>query len=75
MGAAPVNAGAMDLDDLFPRRPDDPLTQLMREDLDPLSLEELDARVALLQAEIERVRAKRASAAQFRASADQLFKK
>ena len=36
----------MDLDELFPDKPDDPLTLLTRQDLDPLSVEELEARIA-----------------------------
>ena len=31
----------MDLDELFPDKPDDPLTLLTKQDLDPLSVEEL----------------------------------
>ena len=64
----------MDLDDLFPGRPKDPLAELARQDLDPLSADELDARVAALEAEIERVRARRAFAANHRASAEDLFR-
>lgn len=65
----------MDLDDLFPRKPDDPLTQLARQDLDPLSVDELHARIAALEEEIGRVRAKLEAAVSHRASADALFKK
>ncbi len=65
----------MDLDELFPNKPDDPLTQLTRQDLDPLSVHELEARVQVLEAEIARVRAKMQTAVQFRASAENLFKK
>jgi uncharacterized small protein (DUF1192 family) len=65
----------MDLDELFPDKPKDPLTQLVREDLDPLSVEELEARIAALEGEIARVRAKIESAVNFRASADAIFKK
>ncbi|MCU0729007.1 MAG: DUF1192 domain-containing protein [Sphingopyxis sp.] len=63
----------MDSDDLFPTRPDDPLRLLARQDLDPLSVEELDARVAALLAEIERVKARRAFAVNHKASAEALF--
>ena len=45
------------------------------EDLDPLSVHELEARIALLEAEIARVKAKLANAVNFRASADELFRK
>lgn len=65
----------MDLDELFPSKPDDPLTQLARQDLDPLSVEELQARIEALEAEIARVRAKLDASVQFRASADELFRK
>ncbi len=65
----------MDLDDMMPRRKDDPLSLLAREDLDPLSVEELDARVALLEIEIARVKAKRDSSSAFRSAADALFRK
>ena len=65
----------MDLDELFPSKPDDPLTQLTKQDLDPFSVEELEARIALLKAEIARVKAKMDAAVQFRASADELFRK
>lgn len=75
MAAVPVNAGIMDLDELFPDKPDDPLKLLAKQDLDPLSVDELEARIALLKAEIARVKAKRDTAVNFRASADDLFKK
>jgi uncharacterized small protein (DUF1192 family) len=65
----------MDLDELFPRKPDDPLTQLTRQDLDPLSVDELHARIAVLEEEIVRVRGKIEAAVNHRASADALFKK
>jgi len=65
----------MDLEELFPDKPDDPLTLLTRQDLDPLSVEELRARIEILEAEIARVRAKLDASVTFRASADELFKK
>jgi uncharacterized small protein (DUF1192 family) len=65
----------MDLEELFPDKPDDPLTLLGRQDLDPFSVEELEARIALLEAEIARVQAKLEASVSFRARADQLFKK
>lgn len=75
MAAVPVNAAGMDLDELFPDKPDDPLTLLTRQDLDPLSVEELHARIEILQAEIARVTAKLDASVSFRASADEWFKK
>jgi uncharacterized small protein (DUF1192 family) len=65
----------MDLDELFPDKPDDPLKLLTRQDLDPLSVDELQARIAVLETEIARVKRKMEQAVNFRASADQLFKK
>jgi uncharacterized small protein (DUF1192 family) len=65
----------MDLDELFPDKPDDPLTLLTKQDLDPLSVEELEARILILEAEIARVKTKRDHSVRFRTSADELFKK
>ena len=65
----------MDIEELFPDKPDDPLTLLTKQDLDPLSVEELRDRIAILQAEIARVQAKLDASVSFRASADDLFKK
>lgn len=70
-----VNACRMDLDEVFSKRPGDPLTLLAKEDLDPLSVEELDLRVEALKREIARVEAKRAGATAHRASAEALFKR
>ena len=56
-------------------RPSEPLTQLLREDLDPLSVTELDARIAALHGEIARCEAKKKAAVHHRASADALFKR
>ena len=64
----------MDPDDLFASKPADPLTLLAKQDLDPLSVDELDARVVALEAEIARTRARRAFAADHRASAEDLFR-
>lgn len=75
MRARSVNAAAMDLDELFPDKPDDPLTLLKKQDLDPMSVEELRGRIELLEAEIVRVKAKLEASISFRASADELFKR
>lgn len=64
----------MDPDDLFAAKPKDPLAELSRQDLDPLSVDELDARVAALRVEIARAEAKRAFAISHRASAEDLFR-
>lgn len=65
----------MDVDESLPRRSDDPAASLARQDLDPFSVAELDARIALLEAEIERVRNHRDRSVNHRASADALFKR
>ena len=66
----------MDFEDASPRsRPGDLLKQLAREDLDPLSVAELDERIAVLTAEIERARVKKERAVNHKASAEALFKK
>ncbi len=65
----------MDLEELFPSKPGDPLAQLVKQDLDPLSVEELEERIRTLEGEIERVRAKMDAAVNHRASAEALFKK
>ena len=64
----------MDDDDL-PRRRDDVLTALIKQSLGPLSVDELSERIAILEAEIERVKAHRAAATSHKAIADALFKK
>jgi uncharacterized small protein (DUF1192 family) len=65
----------MDLDELFPDKPDDPLKLLTKQDLDPFSVDELRDRITILEAEIARVKAKLDSSVSFRASADDLFKR
>jgi len=65
----------MDPEDLLSKRPESPLAQLLREDLDRLSVEELGARINALETELARTRAKRDSATAFRATADSLFRK
>ncbi len=65
----------MDLDELFPDKPDDPIALLAKQDLDPLSVEELEARITLLEAEIARVKAKLEFAVHFRSTADEIFRK
>ncbi|WP_066520171.1 DUF1192 domain-containing protein [Sphingobium cloacae] len=65
----------MDLNDDLPRRADDPLAQLIRQDLDPLSLAELEARIATLEGEIVRTRSKIESAVNHRSTAEALFKR
>ena len=64
----------MDLDDAA-SRPDDVLDRLVRQDLDPLSVAELEARVTVLEGEIARARLKLEHAVNHRASADALFRR
>lgn len=65
----------MDLDELLPKSPGDPLVLLARQDLDPMSVEELKARIAVLEQEIARAKSKIERAVNHRASADALFKR
>jgi uncharacterized small protein (DUF1192 family) len=64
----------MDLDELFARRPDDPLVALLKQDIDRLSVAELNERVEALHAEIARCEAKINFASSHRNAADALFK-
>lgn len=64
----------MDWDELLPNKPDEPLVLLGKQDLDPLSVDELHARIAALEAEIARVKAKLESSVNFRETAEGLFK-
>ena len=64
----------MDEADL-PRPKGDAASQLAGEDLAPYSQDELDERIALLEAEIDRVTSHRNKAAAHRVAADALFKK
>jgi uncharacterized small protein (DUF1192 family) len=65
----------MDEDDFFTSRPQDPLTQVTKQDLGPLSIDELTHRIETLKAEIERVETHMADATRHRSAADELFKK
>ena len=65
----------MDLDDLFPSKPDDPLKALAKQDLDPMSIDELRERIEALKVEIARVEAHIARVEAHRLAADELFKK
>ena len=64
----------MDMDELFAKRPDDSLSQLIKEDLGVLSVDELRERAAILAGEIERVNQKIQASVNFRASANHIFK-
>lgn len=65
----------MDLDELFAKTPGDPLTLLVKQDLDPLSVEELELRIQALEGEIARVKAQMNRSINHRASADAIFKR
>ena len=65
----------MDADENLPRRKDDLLKQLALQDLDPFSVEELEERIALLEAEIVRTKTRMQRGVNHRASADSLFKR
>ena len=65
----------MDLEDLFPSKPGDPLVELAKQDLDPMSIEELQARIEALKAEIARVEAHIHKVQAHRSAAEELFKK
>ena len=76
MGRRRVNdSPVMDLEDLFPSKPDDPLVALGRQDLDPISIEELHERIETLKAEIARVEAHIERVQTHRSAAEELFKK
>jgi uncharacterized small protein (DUF1192 family) len=65
----------MDLDELFPSKPDDPLVALARQDLDPMSTDELKERIEALKTEIGRVEAHIERVESHRSAAEELFKK
>jgi uncharacterized small protein (DUF1192 family) len=65
----------MDLDELFPGKPDDPVKALAKQDLDPMSIEELHERIEALRHEIARVEAHIDRVQKHRSAAEELFKK
>ncbi|MDV3258268.1 MAG: DUF1192 domain-containing protein [Sphingomonas sp.] len=65
----------MDEDDFFSSRPQDPLSLLLKQDLGPLSIEELKARIEALRNEIARIERHMDEVERHRSAADQLFKK
>jgi uncharacterized small protein (DUF1192 family) len=66
----------MDTDDIAPPpRASDPLALAVKVDLDPLSAAELEARIAVLEGEIVRTRARLEHAGRHRSVADALFKR
>ena len=75
MRVAWVNDSPMDEDDFFSSKPQDPLTQVTKQDLGPLSVDELQARIETLKGEIARVEAHMQAATVHRSAAEDLFKK
>lgn len=65
----------MEPDDPLAKRPDDPVSLLVRQDLDPLSVAELETRISALESEIARCRAKIDKAVNHRLTAEALFRK
>ncbi|MFZ2995102.1 DUF1192 domain-containing protein [Sphingobium sp.] len=65
----------MDMDDDLPNRADDLLARLLRQDLAPLSVTELESRIAALETEITRTRSKLEYAVNHKATAEALFKR
>ena len=64
----------MDMDDHLPLRSGDPVGEAARQDLDALSVEELEARIAALDMEKARTKRRLEYAVNHRASADALFR-
>jgi uncharacterized small protein (DUF1192 family) len=65
----------MDEDDFFSSKPQDPLSLLIKQDLGPLSVDELNERIETLKGEIARVEQHLSDTARHRNAADELFKK
>ena len=65
----------MDDDDFFTSRPSDPLTLLVKQDLGPMSQDELAERIETLKAEIARVEQHMSDVDKHRSAADELFKR
>ena len=63
------------MDDDRAEKADDPLAQLLRQDLGPLSVADLEARARALEGEIARIRSKIEDAVNHKASAEALFKR
>ncbi len=63
------------MDDDAPRPKNTPLEQVLTEDLDPLSIDELEARIVALEAEVTRCRKKIEQSTQHKSAAEALFKK
>lgn len=64
----------MDDEEFLPRNANDPLALLIKQDLDPFSVDELETRISALKIEISRCESKKKFSVSHRASADDLFK-
>ncbi|MDO7842533.1 DUF1192 domain-containing protein [Sphingomonas immobilis] len=64
----------MDLDEILAKKPGDPLTELVKQDLERLSVDELHERVAILERELSRTKQNIQRAVNHRASANDIFK-
>ena len=73
MGGGAVNAASMESDESCRAPSVGVLALLAREDLGPLSVDELTARIAVLEAEIARTRRQADQAVRHRSAADALF--
>ncbi len=65
----------MEDDDFFSAKPSDPLTLLVKQDLGPISIDELKERIETLRAEIARIEQHLVDTARHRSAADELFKR
>ncbi len=65
---------AFDEESVFGARPVKPATHVMGENVDALSVHELDARIALLGAEIERLKKAKVEREASRLAAEQAFR-
>jgi len=65
----------MDEDDFFSSKPQDPLSLLVKQDLGPMSQDELAARIESLKSEIARVEQHMDAVDKHRSAADELFKR
>ena len=65
----------MDEDDFFSSKPQDPLTLLVKQDLGPISQDELAERIEILKGEIARIEQHMTDVDKHRSAADELFKR
>jgi uncharacterized small protein (DUF1192 family) len=63
------------MDEDLPRRRNDELDALVKQALDPLSIDELNARIAALEGEIARTKVHMTAASAFKSNAEALFRK